>query len=121
MNPVGVEASLAILRLHQQEFEVIWGSQVLRDTCLTNGFIPEDGALLPTQPIPILLVIIDNGADARSIRALPASLPRLLPLCARHGSQNWCWVNAAQNTASSSERDPPPFPSHSGNTQEPVP
>ena len=36
MNPVGVAAELAILRLHQQEFEVIWGSQVLRDTCLTN-------------------------------------------------------------------------------------
>jgi hypothetical protein len=121
MNPVGAAAELAILRLHQQEFEVIWGSQLLGNTGLTNGFFPEDGALLPTQPIPILLVIIDNGADARSLRALPASLPRPLPLGARHGYQNWCWVNAAQNTGSSSERDPPPFPSHSGNTQEPVP
>src|SRR6266566_7994160 len=63
MNPIGSAAELAILRLHQQEFEVIGGTQVLRDTCLTNRFFPENVSLLPTQPIPVLLVIIDNGAD----------------------------------------------------------
>jgi hypothetical protein len=48
MNPIGVATELAILRLHEQELEIIWGSQVLRDTCLTNGFFPEDVSLLPT-------------------------------------------------------------------------
>ena len=63
MNPIGSATELAILRLHQQEFEVIWGSQVLRDPCLTNSFFPENVSLLPTQPIPVLLVIIDNRTD----------------------------------------------------------
>src|ERR1700694_4679942 len=77
MNPIGVAADLAILRLHQQEFEVIWGSQVLRDTCLTHRFFPEDISLLPTQPIPVLLVIIDNGADEVAFELFQRHSPSL--------------------------------------------
>src|SRR3989442_8980230 len=63
MNPIGTAAEFAILRLHQQEFEIIWGSQILRNSCLAHRFFPEDVPLLPTQPIPVLLVIIDNRAE----------------------------------------------------------
>src|SRR5258708_20091909 len=83
MNLIGVAAEFAILRLHQQEFEVIWGSQVLRNACLTNGFFPEDVALLPTQPIPVLLVIIDNGADEVAFELFQRHSPglcRFLPI-----------------------------------------
>src|SRR5438045_1283486 len=54
MNPIGTAAELAILRLHQQELETIWGSQILGNPCLTNRFFPEDAALLAAQPIPVL-------------------------------------------------------------------
>ncbi len=63
MNPIGAAAEFAILRLHQQEFEIIRGSQILGNSRLSHGFFPQHGALLPTQPIPILLVIINNRAD----------------------------------------------------------
>ena len=77
MNSIRVATELAILRLHQQEFEVIWGSQVLRDTCLTNCFFPEDVSLLPTQPIPVLLVIIDNCADEVAFKLFQRHSPGL--------------------------------------------
>src|SRR5947209_3736082 len=61
MHSIGVATGFAILRLHQEQLEVIGGSQVLRDTCLTDSVLPEDRTDLPTQPIPALLVIIHNG------------------------------------------------------------
>src|SRR5205807_5201079 len=63
MNPIGTSAELAILRLHQQKLEIIRGSQILGNPRLAHRFFPEDAALLPTQPIPVLLVIIDNRAE----------------------------------------------------------
>lgn len=63
MNPIGAAAEFAILRLHQQEFEIIRGSQILGNSRLAHGFFPQNIPLLPTQPIPVLLVIIDNRAD----------------------------------------------------------
>ena len=60
MHPIGVAAGFAILRLHQEQLEVIGCSQVLRDPCLTDGFLPEDRSDLPAQSIPALLVIVHN-------------------------------------------------------------
>src|SRR5260221_8279998 len=60
MRSIGVATGFAILRLHQEQLEVIGGSQVLRDTCLTDSVLPEVRTDLPTQPIPALLVIIHN-------------------------------------------------------------
>src|SRR2546430_16122378 len=60
MHPIGVAASFAILCLHQEQLEVIGCSQVLRDTRLTDSFIPEDRTDLATQTIPALLVIVHN-------------------------------------------------------------
>src|ERR1700730_4705353 len=77
MNPVGTSAELAILRFHQQEFEVIWGSQVLRNPCLTHRLFPEEVALLSAQPIPVLLVIIDNRADEVAFELLQRHCPSL--------------------------------------------
>ena len=51
----------AILRLHQEQLEVIGCSQVLRDPRLTDGFLPENHSDLPAQSIPALLVIVHNG------------------------------------------------------------
>ena len=62
MYPIGVATGFAILRLHQEQLEVIGRSQIVRDTRLTDGFLPEDRTDLPTQPIPALLVIIHNRA-----------------------------------------------------------
>ena len=77
MNPVGVAAEFAILCLHEQEFEIIWGSQILGNPRLTNGFLPENVALLPTQPIPVLLVIIDNRTDEVAFELLQRHSPGL--------------------------------------------
>ena len=63
MNPIGVAADFSILCLHQEEFEVIRGSQILGNSRLAHCFFPQNVPLLPTQSIPILLVIIDNRAD----------------------------------------------------------
>lgn len=52
MNPIGAAAEFAILRLHEQEFEIIRGSQILENPRLAHRFFPEDVPLLPTQPIP---------------------------------------------------------------------
>src|SRR5947208_15177905 len=60
MRPIGVAASFAILCLHQEQLEVIGCSQVLRDTRLTDSFLPEDRTDLATQAIPALLVIVHN-------------------------------------------------------------
>src|SRR6266699_5754572 len=60
MHPIGVAASFAILCFHQEQLEVIWRAQILRDTRLTNGFLPEDRTDLPPQAIPALLVIVHN-------------------------------------------------------------
>src|SRR6266566_9486195 len=60
MHPIGVAASFAILCLHQEQLEVIGCSQVLRDTRLTDSFLPEDRTDLATQAIPALLVIVHN-------------------------------------------------------------
>jgi len=59
---VFVAPDFEIGRLHEQEFEIIWCSQLLRDTRLAHSFLPEDRTDLPTQPIPALLVIIHNRA-----------------------------------------------------------
>ena len=40
MNPVGVAAELAILRLHQQEFEVIWGSKATEGPLFDERLLP---------------------------------------------------------------------------------
>ena len=50
-------------RLHQQELEVIRRAQILGNPRLAHRFFPEDVALLPTQSIPVLLVIINNRTD----------------------------------------------------------
>src|SRR5207244_11742438 len=43
-----------------EQLEVIRCSQVLRDTRLTDSFLPEDRTDLATQAIPALLVIVHN-------------------------------------------------------------
>src|SRR5712691_10740379 len=63
MNLIGAAAHLAILRLHEQEFEIIRGSQILGNSRLAHRIFPEDIPLLPTQSIPVLLVIIDDRAE----------------------------------------------------------
>src|SRR5215831_8834921 len=63
MDMIGMVPDFAILCFHQQELEIIRCSQVLRNSCLANRFFPEDVALLPTQAIPILLVVINDCTD----------------------------------------------------------
>src|SRR5262249_17737296 len=48
VNPIGATAHFAILCLHQQKFEIIWGSQILRNSCLAHRFFPQNVSLLPT-------------------------------------------------------------------------
>jgi hypothetical protein len=80
MNPIGAAAEFAILRLHEQEFEIIWGSQILGNSRLAHRFFPEDVPLLPTQPIPVLLVIIDDRADKVAFEFFQRHIPGLCRL-----------------------------------------
>src|SRR5713226_333225 len=63
MNPVAMSEGFAVHGLHQKQLEIIWRTQILRHTRLTDGFLPEQRAGLPTQPIPALLVIIHDGTE----------------------------------------------------------
>src|SRR2546426_9768073 len=63
MDVIGMVPDFAILGFHQQKLEMVGGPKVLRNPRLTHRFFPEDVALLPTQAVPILLVVIDNCAD----------------------------------------------------------
>ena len=63
MNPVAMSEGFAVHGLHQKQLEIIWRTQILRHTRLTDRFLPEERAGLPTQPIPALLVIIHDGTE----------------------------------------------------------
>src|SRR5258708_38475891 len=63
MDMIGTAPDFAVLCLHQEEFEVIWCSQVLGNACLTHSFFPQHIAFLTTQAIPTLLVVIDDSPD----------------------------------------------------------
>src|SRR5260370_2205430 len=75
MHPIGVAASFAIVCLHQEQLEVIGCSQVLRDTRLTDSFLPEDRTDLATQAIPALLVIVQNRAVKIPFQLLKSHSP----------------------------------------------
>ncbi len=59
---------LAIYGLHQQEFQIIRRSQILGHSALCYRVFPEHGAPLPSQRIPILLVIIDDGLNETALQ-----------------------------------------------------
>src|SRR5262245_2040965 len=48
MDMIGMAPDFAVLCLHQQEFEVIWRSQVLGNACLAHRFFPKHIAFLTT-------------------------------------------------------------------------
>jgi hypothetical protein len=53
--------SFPIDRFHQQQFQIIGRSEILRDAALRDCMIPTDAPFLPPQAIPVLLVIIDDS------------------------------------------------------------
>src|SRR5712691_6664825 len=48
MDMIGMAPHFAVLCLHQQEFEVIWRSQVLGNPCLAHRIFPKHIAFLTT-------------------------------------------------------------------------
>src|SRR5436309_14334699 len=48
MDVIGMPPHLAVLRLHQQEFEIIWCSQILGNASLAHCIIPKHIAFLTT-------------------------------------------------------------------------
>ena len=52
---------LAISRLHEQQFEVIRRTQVLRHAALCHRQLPQHTGALPSKVIEGLLIIINDG------------------------------------------------------------
>jgi hypothetical protein len=46
MDVIPMAPDFAVLCLHEQEFEVIWGTQILGNACLAHRFFPQHIAFL---------------------------------------------------------------------------
>ena len=51
---------LAIDRLHEQQFQIIGGAQIVWHPRLRHRLFPQHAAALPSQRIPILVIIIND-------------------------------------------------------------
>src|SRR5881227_1197067 len=78
LHPISVIRGLAIDRFHQQELEVIGGSQVAWDTALCHRMLPQHATLLPSKRIPGLLVIIHDRLIEAALQFFQGHASRLV-------------------------------------------
>src|SRR6266576_734710 len=60
LHRIAVSGGFPVDRFHQEQLEIIWGTQITWNTTLCHGLVPQDRTFPSSQIIPSLLVIIDH-------------------------------------------------------------
>ena len=68
---------LAILRLHEQQFQIIRRAQVLRHAALRRRLFPQHTGALPSQVVEGLLIIINDGLIETALQFFQRHASRL--------------------------------------------